>query len=123
MLLQLKWMYAYRELTPPVRRNRSASAATMVCSDFIDNLIGGTLEPLASLSRLSFLCGSPSISFAARWSIGLTLTAKDRERACVQRSPPEPDSRRTCAAFKPLDARNNVQSAVIACCCINLACL
>ena len=59
MLPQLEWMYAPTIVrsSAPARLNRSATA--MVCSDLSDNLIGGTLEPLATPTRLLLLCGSP----------------------------------------------------------------
>ena len=49
----------YFTVRAPVRHNL---AAATVCSDLSDNQIGGTLEPLASLRRLSFLCALPSVT-------------------------------------------------------------
>ncbi len=103
MLPQLEDMYAptiIRSKRSPPLLNRSATA--VVCSDLSDNLIGGTLEPLASLRRLRVLCGSPSISLAARKSIALMVAVNDRVKTtCVQGCRPEPDSRRTCAVGEP----------------------
>ena len=41
----------------------------MVCSDLSDNLVGGTLDPLASLARLRLVCDPPSILFAAQYTM------------------------------------------------------
>jgi hypothetical protein len=62
MLPQLEFMYVLtysQSVRAPVRHNL---AAATVCSDLSDNRIGGTLEPLASLRRLSFLCALPSVT-------------------------------------------------------------
>jgi hypothetical protein len=61
MLPQLEFMYA-----PTIIRSKRSSrpnlgATATVCSDLKDNLIGGTLEPLASLRRLRLLC-DPSMA-------------------------------------------------------------
>ena len=56
MLPQLEIMYAPTIIRSERSGPAESSASAMVCSDLRDNLIGGTLEPLASLSRLRLLC-------------------------------------------------------------------
>jgi hypothetical protein len=87
----------------PARTNLGATAT--VCSDLSDNLVGGTLEPLASLTRLRYLCG-PSIAFPRDMLLLLLERPSLRrydcaKRTCVQRCQLEPDSRRNRAVGQP----------------------